>query len=172
MPFPDNTKDYFEVSERRGLPLRCPILQRCQRRAHTIADANGWPFTDAERLAGLQPPVLDSIGESAGRLGGENNFISSRQCPEVILFETSVALPGFSGKPTVSGEYDKYLSPQFKIIETGHFSQCAEFAASTVAPIPEDNKEISWFGRNYQWVIGTVIAVLGTIGTFLALTQH
>ena len=126
---PQTKADYFATSASLSLPARCPLLDRCERRAHTIASVNNWHLEKAAELVGLKEPIIETIGEGAGYVGGESNFFASGLCPEVNLFETGYALPGFSGKPTIKGEYDKYLDPQFKILETGHYSQCAEYSA-------------------------------------------
>jgi len=126
---PQTKADYFATSTSLSLPARCPLLDRCERRAHTIASANNWPLEKAADLVGLKEPIIETIGEGAGHVGGESNFFASGLCPEVNLFETGYALSGFSGKPITKGEYDKYLDPQFKILETGHYSQCAEYSS-------------------------------------------
>jgi hypothetical protein len=126
---PKNKADYFAISASLSLPARCPLLDRCERRAHTIASANNWPLDKAAELAGLKEPIIETIGEGAGHVGGDSSFCASGLCPEVNLFETGYAIGPFSGRPTTKGEYDKYLDPQFKILETGHYSQCAEYSA-------------------------------------------
>lgn len=126
---PQNKSDYFSISTSLSLPARCPLLDRCERRAHTIASANNWPLDKAAELIGLKKPIIETIGEGAGHVGGDSSFCASGLCPEVNLFETGYAIGPFAGKPTTKGEYDKYLDPQFKILETGHYSQCAEYSA-------------------------------------------
>ncbi len=129
MKMPQTKMDYFAISTLLSLPARCPLLDRCERRAHTIASANNWPLEQAAQLIGLKEPIVESIGEGAGQIGGPNNFIASGLCPEVNLFETAFAHPGCANKPITKGEYDKYLDPQFRILETGHYSHCAEYSS-------------------------------------------
>jgi hypothetical protein len=169
MQSPANKADYFAFSKSLDLPMRCPLLQHCERRAHTIALANGWRLEEAATRVDLKAPIVKSIGEVSYKIGGENNFVSGGLCPEVNLFETTDALPGFPGHPTTKGEYDKYIDPQFKILETGHFSECAEYASVATKFAQSDETSHSWLRRNYQWVIGTLVAVAGTIAAFLAL---
>ena len=159
---PQTKSDYFAISVAQSIPARCPLLERCERRAHTIADANEWPLEQAAQTLGLKKPIVRSIGEGAGRIGGTNNFISSGQCPEVNLFESSYALPGFSGKPTIKGEYDKYLDPQFSILETGHYSQCAEYASYAASSGAREGWLLSWVRANHPWIlgIGTLITAI------------
>lgn len=123
-------QDYFSLSREQGLPSRCPLLERCERRADTLALANKWPLRDAPIRAGLKPPFVPSVGEPAYLIGGENNFVIGGQCPEVGLFETTMAIMGLSGVPLTKGQYDKYLDPQYQVIETGHYSECAEYVRS------------------------------------------
>jgi hypothetical protein len=169
MQSPRTKSDYFAVSESLDLPMRCPLLRHCERRAHTIALANRWPLEEAAKRVDLRAPIVKSIGEGSYQIGGENNFVSGGQCPEVNLFETTVALPGFAGQATTKGAYDKYIDPQFKILETGHFSGCAEYASVAAKFSQSDEKQHSWLRRNYQWVVGTLVAIAGTIAAFLAL---
>lgn len=130
MTSPQNKSDYFAISSELSLPAHCPLLSRCERRAHTIAIANKWPFEKAAERVGLKNPIIETVGQEAYLIGGANNFLVNGQCPEVNLFETSWALPGISEKPTIKGQYDKYMDPQFQILETGHYSQCAEYSSA------------------------------------------
>jgi len=166
MNSPQTKSDYFAVSVAQSIPARCPLLERCERRAHTIADANEWPLERAAQVVGLKKPLVKSIGEGAGRIGGANNFISGGQCPEVNLFESSHALPGFAGKPTTKGEYDKNLDPQFIIIETGHYSQCAEYSSYAANPSGMRHGGLSsWVRTNYKWIV----AILGAVGALITV---
>lgn len=123
----DSKKEYFDISEKKGLPPRCPLLEHCERRAHTLALANDWPLEDAVERADLIAPIISSVGESAYFIGGTNNFILGGQCPEVYLFDTMRAVIGFSGVPMIKGQYDKYSVTPYEVLETGHFSECAEY---------------------------------------------
>lgn len=167
LPYPADRTDYFEISARLQLPMRCPILDRCVRRAETIALANNWPLEDAGRRVQLKEPYVDSIGESAYQIGGSTSFGSGGQCPEVNLFEPTVALPGFSGHPTTKGYYDKYMNPQFGITETGHFSRCAEYAKYVTASRsdPEETHE-AWWRKHFKWLVATTISIAGIVRGF------
>lgn len=169
MTAPNSKSEYFEISKSLSLPARCPLLGRCERRAHTIALANDWPIEEAAQRVGLQVPVIQSIGESAHRIGGNNNFVFGGQCPEVNQFESTVALIGFSGKPTTEGIYDVYFPDEkYQILETGHYSQCAEYASQS-SPQPAAAPKRSWIVQHYQWIIATAIALVGTVAAILAL---
>lgn len=166
---PRTNSDYFAMSSALGLPARCPLLNHCQRRAHTIALANDWPLEKAEKYASLKKPYVKSVGEPAYRVGGDNNFLIGGQCPEVNLFERSVALIGFSGTPTVRAQYDKYMDPKFEILDTGHYSQCAEYAAATSDGLRQPVQSRSWLKTHYQWLIGTLVAIASAIAAFMAI---
>ena len=169
MTAPQSSADYFEISKSLSLPARCSILNRCERRAQTIALANDWPLDSAADRVGLHNPVIKSIGEGVYLIGGNNNFVMGGLCPEVNQFEKTVAIIGFAGTPTTKGEYDaNLLDEKFRVLETGHFSQCPEYvthsAKATITAQPR-----SWLALNYQWVITSVIAIVGTVAAILAL---
>jgi hypothetical protein len=166
---PKTKSDYFELSAGLGLPARCPLLERCVRRAETIALANRWPLQEAPSRVSLKAPFVPVVGEGPYEIGGGNNFSTGGLCPEVNLFETTVALIGLSGQPTTRGQYDKYMEPQFEITDTGHYSQCAEYAACQHASQAPVNARPSWLLNNYQWLLGTIVAIAGTVAAFLAL---
>ena len=161
---------YFARSAAQNLPNRCPILDRCERRFRTLEVASNRNGELAD-FDGQRSPIVKSIGEHGYLVGGENNFIVGGMCPEVALFEPSHFFGGLSGVATRRGQYDKFMQPQYQILETGHFSECAEYVgekarkAETV-PLPI---EASFFARNYQFIIGTVIATVGVIAAILAL---
>ena len=165
----DSKTAYFELSKSLSLHARCPLLGRCERRAHTIALANEWPLEEAAQRVGLHKPIVKSIGECAHLIGGKNNFVFGGQCPEVNLFESTVALIGFSGQPTTTGNYDAYFPDEkYRVLETGHYSQCAEYASQSPSNAAPAEKR-SWFAQHYQWLIATAIALVGTVAAILAL---
>lgn len=122
--------DYFALSRQQALPNRCPLIDRCERRAHTLAIANNWDFSEAPERLEMRAPLVRSLGEIAYQSGVGNNFIIGGQCPEVGLFESTMAIIGLSGVPLTKGRYDKYMDPQYEVLETGHFSECAEYVYS------------------------------------------
>jgi hypothetical protein len=149
-----------------SLPARCPLLGHCERRAHTIALANQWPLEEAATRVGLRAPIVASVGESAYLIGGETAFVVGGQCPEVNLFENTVALAGFSGVPTVKGEYDKYMNPRVSILETGHFSQCAEYVTSRTTPPVTGTGFRAWVRRNPKWIVTTLVTLAERVAGF------
>lgn len=152
--------------------MRCPILNQCERRAHTLAIANQMPIERSAKLADLREPIIQSVGEGAYQVGGTNNFCFGGQCPEVNLFDDLMAVGAFREKPTTKGDYDKYRTPQFMILETGHYSCCAEFNTVSAEPkqtVKTPKVQTSWIQDNYQWIVGTLVAVAGTIAAFLSL---
>jgi hypothetical protein len=128
-------EDYFARSREQHLPNRCPILNRCARRFATIELVN--EGVDVERSVGNpQKPEVPISGTGpllVGRLD-DTHFVIDGVCPEVALFETAYFLMGLSGKPLIKARYDKYANPQDEVLETGHFSECAEYALATTDP--------------------------------------
>lgn len=123
---PKSKRDYFALSTEQGLPKRCPILQRCERRTFTIRVSR---YNDGEHYVlpdEPQSPVVKMV-EEATLAGGRNNFYVNHMCPEVALFDPSNSFPFMSGFPMTSAEYDKYWSPQYRLLDTGHFSECSEY---------------------------------------------
>ncbi|WP_233831752.1 hypothetical protein [Paraburkholderia sp. ZP32-5] len=163
MPQPTNKSDYFEFSRTQGLPARCPIFDRCERRAHTLAIANNWPFGDSISLADLRQPVVHVVGEGPSSAGGRNNFFAQGLCPEVQLFEPSRAIPGLSNTPAIAGEYDKYWEQPYKVLETGHFSQCLEYVMHTSGDAIDldPGEDQTWWKRNFQWLVDVVLKITG-----------
>jgi hypothetical protein len=124
---PRTKRDYFALSREQALATRCPLLERCERRSLTIGLSRNWP--GAPPAPQPKEPVVTAI-EFPSYVGGAKNFFVQHLCPEVSLFEPEETLPGMSGYPTTSGQYDFYMSPKYEIIDTGHFSECPEFVAA------------------------------------------
>jgi hypothetical protein len=118
---------YFRLSREQGLSNRCPILSRCARRSRTF-ELVRFRENGSYQIDKPDEPIVSIVGEDSYLAGGNNNFIVGGVCPEVALFESSRFFPGFSGYATTKAQYDKYMDPQDQILETGHFSECAEYA--------------------------------------------
>ncbi|MEW9580665.1 hypothetical protein [Paraburkholderia sp. DGU8] len=172
MPNLNNKSEYFEFSRTQKLPARCPILNRCERRAHTLAIANDWPFEDSINLAELRAPIIRVVGEGPFSAGGRDNFIARGLCPEVQLFESSRAIPGLTGAPTTEGEYDKYWEVQYRVLDTGHFSECSEYvmAESDDAVGAGAEQNAPWWRSNFPWLTDTVLKIVGLV--LQALTRR
>ena len=130
--------EYYEISNEKGLPLRCPILNYCSRRAWTIYLFSeyskydpGLNFIQALQKDGtisndFEENQIQLQGEPPSILRGNGYYDFLDVCPEVNLFESSHAL--ISGKACVSGNYDKERNGEkVKVAKSQHFSQCAEF---------------------------------------------
>lgn len=131
-------EEYFEISNQKKLPLRCPILNYCTRRADTI-----YMFSDYERFHpnedGIQAlqnggaipsdfmqKCIPVQGESTYLTKGTSSMYFSGACPEVNLFDGLNAL--ISEVACVSGDYDKYYKePKTRILKCQHYSECPEF---------------------------------------------
>ena len=117
---------YFARSASQNLPNRCPILDRCERRFWTLEIASNCKGELAD-FGHQRTPLVKSVGEDAYLSGGNNNFIVGGVCPEVALFEPNHFFVGLSGVATRRGQYDKMMEPKYEVLETGHFSECAEY---------------------------------------------
>ncbi len=131
-----NKEEYFAKSHSQKLPLRCPILNYCMRRAYTIyfssyRDLKGNIVTILKSHGELPDDFdvkkIDVQGESPEWIGGSNNYFFSGFCPEVNLFEGGHALLKTRVSAT-SASYDKdWRHNQFRTNECGHFSECPEY---------------------------------------------
>jgi len=164
---------YFKKSAERGVANRCPILHRCRRRSNTIALFNDMSVEGGINWAELQEPYISIKGEAPYMIGGNTSWLYGALCPEVPLFEPSVAGVEFTGSPITKGQYDKYTNPKFQILEKGHYSECAEYSEfqvfnekqSFVNVSPNNCKEVKVGSglAHWQWIIGILIAVIGII---------
>jgi hypothetical protein len=133
-----NQEQYFEISKTNNLPLRCPILNSCSRRAYTIYFNSDYEKSDPEKnivkvlqkdgilSADFEKNKIELQGESPTWIGGNNNFYFKDMCPEVNLFDSSNSL--FQNTACVEGDYDSYRTTNKKrVIKCQHFSICPEF---------------------------------------------
>lgn len=133
-----NRKEYYEMGKKSSIPLRCPILNYCARRASTIyinseynKYSHGKDIEETLIKNGTLPAdyiknKIDVQGEPPEKIGGENSFYVSHMCPEVNLFDNSNSL--FPGNACVEGDYDKErIYNKKQILKTQHYSECAEF---------------------------------------------
>lgn len=133
-----NQEEYFEISKSNNLPLRCPILNQCLRRAFTIYFNSDYRKYDPENNVvkalqkdGILSPdfeknKIEIQGEGPTWIRGNSNFYFSDMCPEVNLFDNSNSL--FQNIACVEGDYDNYRTTNKKrIIKCQHFSKCPEF---------------------------------------------
>jgi|GEM_PF-6766557 len=121
----DRKSEYVSKSIGMNLPPRCPLLKNCRRRAQTMCLLNNWPLEKADFYGELQEPKIDPIGDPPYKSGSNEICIHGNLCPEVSLFEPKISLaPGW---PATKISYDKYSNPTDRI-ETGHYSQCAEYS--------------------------------------------
>lgn len=133
-----NQKDYYEIGEKKNLPLRCPILNYCSRRAITIHFNSDYAkfnsdltIEDALLKDGTLPKDFNSKkisiqGEPPTWIKGNSSYHFDAMCPEVNLFDTMNSL--FRGLACVSAEYDEYYSePKQRVLKSQHYSKCPEF---------------------------------------------
>tara|TARA_R110002050_G_C8743373_1_gene498303 strand:+ start:63 stop:758 length:696 start_codon:yes stop_codon:yes gene_type:complete len=130
--------EYYKISKENDLPLRCPILNYCSRRAWTIYLFSEYSKYDpslnmvqALQKAGEIPKDFEENqilvqGESPSIIRGSEHYYFSDVCPEVNLFDSSNAM--ISGKACTKGDYDKYYKGEKnRVLKSQHFSECAEF---------------------------------------------
>lgn len=133
-----NKDEYFSIGQNKTLPLRCPILNYCTRRAYTIyyySDYNQYDkhlgAIDALQKDGTLPidfkdKQISLQGESPIWIRGNSHFYFSNTCPEINLFDGSNSL--FKDVACTEGSYDKeYKTNKHHIIKCQHYSECPEF---------------------------------------------
>lgn len=133
-----NEKEYLDIGTKKRLPLRCPILNYCARRAYTIyfnseydKYSKGKNITDILKKAGDIPDdyeakKIEFQGEAPSWIRGRNHFYFSDMCPEVNLFDKGNSL--CSGVACTEGDYDiERRNKKINILKTKHYSECAEF---------------------------------------------
>lgn len=131
-------KQYYQISEQKKLPLRCPILNYCSRRADTIyifSDYNKrHPNEDGIDVLQREGVLLKDFrekqvhvqGEPTHMIKGNSNMYFSGACPEVNLFDGMNAM--ISKVACVEGDYDKYYKePKTRVLKCQHYSECPEF---------------------------------------------
>lgn len=131
-------KEYYNISKEKDLPLRCPIINYCSRRAWTIylfseysKSEHNLNMVEALQKDGVIPSDFEKNkimlqGESPSIIRGNNNFYFSDVCPEVNLFDGWNAM--IPGKACTKGDYDKYYkNEKTRVIKSQHFSECAEY---------------------------------------------
>lgn len=133
--------EYFKKSDDLGLPRKCPILDKCSRRAWSIFMLGYYdveksssinPFEFLINEGHLRPDFMDvKIGIQGGgpeMVSGGNNYYFEGMCPEVNLFDKSFGIFFARGLACVSGDWDNYRDePKERVLECGHYSECSEF---------------------------------------------
>ena len=140
-------EDYFQLSRKRKVPMRCPILNRCARRAFTLHQyghhrpgASEVSFSKELIREGVLPSDFDATcihlcGETPSFSRDSDNVEYCNLCPEVNLFDLNFALPFASGTASASGEWDK-VQGLHSTVER-HFTECPEYCKSClIEPTP------------------------------------
>jgi len=133
-----NQKEYFNKSEQKKLPARCPILDYCTRRAYSLYFLGGFTGGQNRNIVEilhrdniLKPDFNENAIEFSGEppefIDGKSFKAYSNLCPEVNLFD-SFAFPQAKGTSSISGEWDDLRKIKFKNKENRHYSECAEFS--------------------------------------------
>lgn len=132
-------KEYFEISNKKGLPDRCPILDQCERRLLTIYRSSYHQtsvfnnYLDCLKDAGEVDDsslknLINLCGETPGIYDGGDSYSFSGFCPEVNLFDSSHCIGNACKSACSAGNWDKYRkSEKFIPTEHRHYSECPEF---------------------------------------------
>lgn len=133
-----NQSEYYEIGNLKNLPLRCPILNYCRRRAWTIYFNSDYERFDSELtmeealLKDGTLPIdfnkhkIEVQGEPPYWIKGNINYFFDGMCPEVNLFDPMNSL--INNQACTSAEYDKdFKNTTVRILKTKHYSECAEF---------------------------------------------
>jgi hypothetical protein len=133
-----NKTDYLALSREYNLPCRCPLLLKCQRRLQTLELINRCFEDEVSFDIKMEDPFVPIIGEYPYLIGGGTSFMIDKLCPEVSLFDAPITIMKVLKAPLINAEYDKYIEQKYKIIETGHFSECAEYVSSVYKIVKND----------------------------------
>lgn len=137
-----NKEEYFNKSNQLNLPNRCPILDRCSRRASTIF-LLGYYDVDTSKVSDVHKFLVDEgqlnhdftnrkipvQGENPSMIKGRNNIYFHDVCPEVNLFDKINGIFFAKGVACISADWDNFRDkPKERIDECRHFSECPEFS--------------------------------------------
>lgn len=130
--------EYYKLSKENDLPLRCPIINYCSRRALTVYLFSEYSkfepslnVIQALNRAGEIPNDFEdnSImvqGVAPSIIRGSDHYYFSDVCPEVNLFDSFNSL--IFGKACTKGQYDRdFKGEKKRVIKSQHFSECPEF---------------------------------------------
>lgn len=133
-------EQYYKLSTQRKLPMRCPILNYCMRRAYTVYFFSDYSEVDYHNnvIRALQADgsLPSDFEEKKIAMQGEANIWSKgrgigyyyNMCPEVNLFDAENALPFAKDTASTDGDWDYERSGKSFINRNNkHFSECAEF---------------------------------------------
>lgn len=117
-----NKVEYTKIGLQRGLPCRCPILEKCMRRAKTITF-----FSDEELPIDFINNCLPLSGEEPTCSKSNDVFYFHNVCPEINLFDDQHAPPFAQGTACISGSH---IDRTTKLSEFRHYSECPEYCAN------------------------------------------
>lgn len=139
--------EYYDRSKKEKLPLRCPIIGKCERYALTIfylseLDLHGTGKSMEEKLrhkgylsSNYEKEKINEIGEPFRFEKTGTTCIIRKACPEVSLFDNEMIFGFIPQKAVVSGFWDDFWKDnqfgedkKFEIRKTGHFCECPEFS--------------------------------------------
>jgi len=133
-----NIEEYYKISEKRNLPLRCPLVGRCGRYANTIYSLNDkilFNRTEAmedqlinqgKLVDNYKKEKIDERGETFYSRCGRHTIDFCNGCPEVPLFDNEGIINDIPEEAIVTGFWDKEVGKKQK--EYRHYSECSEFS--------------------------------------------
>jgi ribosomal protein S21 len=144
---PMTEKEYFAKSKKQRLPLRCPIIGKCERYALTVLylselniHGKGRTLEDKLRSWGYladnyEKEKIHQVGEPFVFSKSQNTCSISKACPEVSLFNNDMIFGFFPKKAITEGYWDNFWRDdrfeedgKFDVEKTGHYSECSEFS--------------------------------------------
>lgn len=130
------TKDeYYQLSDKQGLPKRCPILGKCCRAVETRyqmgmklggSDISFEEFIDSYNQEWDRANMIKSIEQVSWTYAHDVLTSVQNACPEVTLFEPEY-LP-FHFRQAAFGNASWYKDTRRFAAEAKHYSDCAEFS--------------------------------------------
>ncbi|MBP6431193.1 MAG: HNH endonuclease [Ferruginibacter sp.] len=135
-------QEYYDISDKRKVPLRCPCLNKCSRYKFTAffigsdcLNLKSNSFEDKMKEMNLleaneEISKLLVAGESTTFIGGGDSFYINNGCPEFFLHEHEHKILGIPNFATHQLSYDKHYrsNDKFKPGESRHYTECPEYA--------------------------------------------
>jgi len=127
-------EEYYQISAKRGLPNRCPILGNCRRAFETKYEmdigfsGSDMSFDNFLRSVG-ETRSPDAMIKSIEKISWfSNGAVTSIKniCPEIMLFEPKYLPHDF--RQSAFGNASYYKDTRRLQIEPKHYRECAEFS--------------------------------------------
>lgn len=129
-------EEYYQISEKNGLPKRCPILKDCCRAVKTRyemgfrlggGDTSFEKFLDSQGQRWDPDNMIKEIEQISWSYAHDVLSSIENTCPEVTLFEPDYLHLHFI--QAAFGRASYYKDTRRFVAEAKHYSECAEFSA-------------------------------------------